>query len=85
MTKLTETTKVRPSELLAAAAAIAAGTQAYAEPIRFNNPAEGEPGHFDWLASFGSTDPEAWLNITLPSTDQDGIVGQSSANSAFGA
>jgi len=33
---------------LAAAAVIAAGTQAYAAPVRFDNPADGEPGHFHW-------------------------------------
>jgi len=33
---------------LAAGAAIAAGTQAYAAPVRFDNPAHGEPGHFHW-------------------------------------
>ncbi len=36
---------------LAAAAVIAAGTQAYASPVRFDNPAGA--GHFDWNASAG--------------------------------
>jgi hypothetical protein len=42
MTKLDESKRasVRPSDLLAAAAAIAAGTQAYGEVIIFINPDE---------------------------------------------
>jgi hypothetical protein len=50
MTKLDESKRasVRPSDLLAAAAAIAAGTQAYGEVVIFINPEPGEPGHFDW-------------------------------------
>jgi hypothetical protein len=76
MTKLTETTKVRPSDLLAAAAAIAAGTQAYAEPIIFINPDPGEPGHFNW-AWLGSSD-ELWLDLTRPSTQQGAGVGPTS-------
>ncbi|MHC4422977.1 MAG: hypothetical protein ACYS1E_20655, partial [Planctomycetota bacterium] len=78
MTKLNETTKVRPTDLLAAAAAIAAGTQAYAEVIIFINPAEGEPGHFEWTLSYDPLDPNIWLDVTKPSTDQGGIVGPSS-------
>ena len=34
---------------LAAAAAIAAGTSAYAAPVRIDNPAHGDPGHFHWV------------------------------------
>jgi hypothetical protein len=64
-----------PSELLAATAAIAAGTQAYSEVIIFNNPAEGEPGHFDWLMSPDEFDPAIWLDISRPSADQGGLVG----------
>jgi hypothetical protein len=69
-----------PSDLLTAAAAIAAGTQAYGEVVIFINPAEGEPGHFDWtitLDGFPGT-PAQWLDITLPSTDQIGGYGPSS-------
>jgi hypothetical protein len=33
---------------MAAGAALAAGTQAYAAPIRFDNPPPGAPGHFAW-------------------------------------
>jgi hypothetical protein len=62
MTKLDESKRasVRASDLLAAAAAIAAGTQAYAEPIRFDNPA---PGGFGWGAN-------RWLDITKAYWDQ---------------
>jgi hypothetical protein len=83
MTKLDELKRasVRPSDLLAAAAAIAAGTQAYGEVVIFINPEAGEPGHFDW--TFGPDEgppgtPAQWLDITLPSTDQGGGVGPSS-------
>ena len=33
---------------LAAAATIAAGTAAYAAPVRFDNPAHSDPGHYHW-------------------------------------
>jgi len=50
---------------LAAGAAIAGGTQAYAVPIRFDNPAQGEVGHFDW------DDPSApGLAVYLPASSQ---------------
>jgi hypothetical protein len=78
MTKLNETTKARPSEVLAAAAAIAGGTQAYAEVIIFINPPEGEPGHFDWTLDSDEFNLNVWLDITRPSTDQGGLVGPSS-------
>jgi hypothetical protein len=62
-----------PTELLAAAAAIAAGTQAYGEVVIFINPDEGEPGHFDWDVGdeFAAT---SWLDITRPSADQAGLL-----------
>jgi hypothetical protein len=75
-----------PPDLLAAAAALAAGTQAYGEVVIFINPPEGEPGHFDWSwiqGPFPGT-PEQWLDITRPSTDQDGGLGPSSVGQAFG-
>jgi hypothetical protein len=82
MTKLNETTKVRPKDLLAAAAAIAAGTQAYGEVVIFINPDEGEAGHFGW--SMGDAlDATTWLDITRPSTDQGGLVGPSSVGQIF--
>ncbi|MHC4767252.1 MAG: hypothetical protein ACYTEI_00915 [Planctomycetota bacterium] len=74
MTKLNETTKVRPLDLLVAAAMIATGTQAYGEVIIFTNPPEGEPGHFDW---------PGWLDITRPSTEQDGLAGPSSVGHVY--
>ncbi|MHC4142904.1 MAG: hypothetical protein ACYSUF_13930 [Planctomycetota bacterium] len=81
MAKLDESKRasVRASDLLAAAAALAAGTQAYGEVIIFINPAEGEPGHFDWnwIGGFPGT-PEQWLDITRPSTDQGGGIGPTS-------
>jgi hypothetical protein len=73
---------IGPSELLAAAVAIATGTQAYGEVIIFNNPDEGAPGHLDWNwivggGGFPGT-PEQWLDITRPSTDQGGGIGPTS-------
>jgi hypothetical protein len=59
----------RAAAALTAGAAIAAGTQAYADPIRFDNPAPGDPGHFDWQQGDGYN-PLTWLDITRPSTDQ---------------
>jgi hypothetical protein len=84
MTKLDEPKRaaVRPSDLLAAAAAIAAGTQAYGEVIIFINPAEGEPGHFDWQMLPGSSSPSQWLDITRPSVDQPGTLTSSSVMQA---
>jgi hypothetical protein len=76
MPQETKKAPVRPSELLAAAAAIAAETQAYAEPIIFINPAEGEPGHFNW--GFDGPQGWAWLDITKPSTDQNTYSGPTS-------
>jgi hypothetical protein len=88
MTKVDESKRVsvRPSDLLAAAAALAAGTQAYGEVVIFINPPEGEPGHFDW--TFGPDDgqpgtPPQWLDITRPSTDQGGLVGPRSVAQLF--
>ncbi len=53
---------------LAAAAAIAAGTQAYAAPVRFNNPAHGAAGHFHWFQSVNTND--SWLDVMLPAAQQ---------------
>ena len=61
---------------LAAAAAIAAGTSAYASPLRFDNPAHGEPGHFEWVAPSGLV----WLDITQGAGAQPGV----GSLSAFG-
>ena len=52
----------RATEALVAGAAIAAGTQAYAAPVRFNNPPHGEPGHFHW--------PESGLDVTADAASQ---------------
>ncbi len=53
---------------LAAAAVIAAGTQAYASPVRFENPAGA--GHFDWAVPDGST--ARFLDLTLDASAQPG-------------
>ncbi len=53
---------------LAAAAVIAAGTQAYASPIRLDNPDHGEAGHFHWASQLGTF--EALLDVTLPADGQ---------------
>ena len=56
------------AKALAAAAAIAGGTQAYATPVRFDNPAGA--GHFDWAASFFEV-----LDVTDPAAAQSGVFG----------
>ncbi len=45
----------RAAQALTAGAAIAAGTQAYGAPVTWDNPAQGEPGHFDWGVSGAAT------------------------------
>lgn len=62
-----ERTRNRAVKALAAGAAIAAGTQAYAAPIRFENPPPGEPNHFTWATGY-----EYWkaLYINLPAEQQ---------------
>ena len=60
---------------LAAAAAIAAGTQAYAAPVRFDNPAHGESGHFHWVEAGFAEFPWAGhggLEVTAPAASQPG-------------
>jgi len=53
---------------LAAAAVIAAGTHAYASPLRFDNP--GGEGHFQW---FGTPPSNIFLDIMLPAESQTGV------------
>jgi hypothetical protein len=59
------------AKALAAGAAIAAGTQAYAAPIRFDNPAHGEPGHFHWPMDVHRRS----LNIILDAGNQTNELG----------
>ena len=61
---------------LAGAAALAAGTSAYAEPVRFDNPADGEVGHFHWPAPINGS----WLDVTLDAASQPGMA---SGDSSF--
>ena len=65
----------RALKALAAAGAIGAGTQAYAVPVRFENPPHGEAGHFHWPVP-GSA--EQWLDMLLPADEQPGAYGPSS-------
>lgn len=60
----------RAAKVLAAAGAIAGGTQAYAAPVRFDNPPHGEPGHFHWAKPNG--DNSNLLDITAPADAQPG-------------
>ena len=55
---------------LAAATALAAGTAAYADQVRFDNPAHGEPGHFHWAVP--CCDNSNHLQVTLPASEQPG-------------
>jgi len=61
------TRRNRAVKALAAGAAIAAGTQAYGSPIRFDNPPPGEPGHFAWDTGMQYYNA---LYINLPSEQQ---------------
>ena len=58
----------RAAQALAAGAAIAAGTQAYAAPVRFDNP----PGvdHFEWRG--GTYASPIWLDIRESAASQPG-------------
>ena len=58
--------------VIAASAAIAAGTSAYAVPLRFDNPAHGEPGHFHWAVPVG--DNTNWLDFTVDAAAQPGLA-----------
>ena len=66
----------RAAEALMAGAMLAGGTQAYAAPVRHDNPSEGQPGHFEWR---GSLEVETWLDITQPAANQPGISGGASS------
>ena len=60
-----QTTKLA-AQAMATAAAIAAGTQAYGDPVRWDNPAPGSPGHFDWAV----TGEQTTLDITRSAASQ---------------
>ena len=60
----------RAAQALAAGAVIAGGTQAYAVPIRFDNPPG--PAHFDWARSFG--DDTNWMDFTVAADAQPGVT-----------
>jgi len=53
---------------LVAAGIIIAATQAYAGPIRFDNPPQGDPGHYEWPTTIG--DETHWLDVTQPAASQ---------------
>ena len=55
--------------LLAAAVAIAGGTEAYASVIRFDNTAHGEAGHFHWAIPGPAMTS---LDLALPPSEQGG-------------
>ncbi len=58
---------------LAAGAAIAAGTQAYAAPVRFDNPGHGDAGHLHWRGpNFGLSLIDITLDHTQPGTAPEG-------------
>jgi hypothetical protein len=69
--KRRKNTSTRAVQALAAGAAIATGTQAYAEPIRFENPVGA--GHFDWAA--GVFADAKWLDVTLDADSQPAGIG----------
>jgi len=51
-----------PAAALTAGAAIAAGTQAYGVPVRYDNPPEGHPDRFEWAGHY--------LNLTKDAPSQ---------------
>jgi len=51
---------------LAAGATIAVGTQAYGVPVRYENPPEGHPDHFEWQEHF--------LDLTKDAASQANIA-----------
>lgn len=57
---------------LTAAAVIAAGTQAYAAPVRFDNPAHGDPGHFEWVPL--QAENTKWLDLMEPASAQPAAI-----------
>ncbi len=61
----------------ALAALLAIVVPASATPIRFDNPAVGQPNHFDWTSGDAFT-ATTWLDITRPASDQGGLGGPSS-------
>jgi len=71
----------RALKALAAAGAIGAGTQAYAVPVRFENPPHGEAGHFHW--AYDMFFPGLWLDVQLPAGEQSSAAGASSLDHWF--
>jgi MYXO-CTERM domain-containing protein len=74
------------SAILASVFAAGVGIQsASAGPVRFDNPAHGEAGHFHWASPQGNNDN--WLDITLPASAQPGAgaSGLSSLRHEFNA
>ena len=57
--------------LAAVVVVVAGGTQAWADPIRYDNPAG--PGHFDWRAL--SSGDDIYLNILADAASQTGASG----------
>ncbi|MCP4246319.1 MAG: PEP-CTERM sorting domain-containing protein [bacterium] len=57
---------------LAALAMMVVATNARAAAIRFDNPAHGAPGHYEWPTTIG--DQTHWLEVTLPATSQPGLI-----------
>ncbi len=66
----------RAVSILALVPALATGTRAYADWMRFDNPPG--PGEFQWRGSLGDT---IWLDVTRPYSEQ---TGRPSAPSSIG-
>ncbi len=54
---------------------IAAKLLANPDVVRFDNPPEGQPGHFKWSLDEGSDPPPVVLDVTKPAEEQPGIGG----------
>ncbi len=64
----------RAGKALAAAGAIAGGTQGYADPVRFDNLPPADPGYFDWTTP-NEAQTRRWLDLTVDTDAQPAGVG----------
>ncbi len=58
---------------LAGLAIMVFAAAAGASPIRFDNPAHGEPGHYEWPNTIPEDDAN-WLEVTQPASSQPGAL-----------
>lgn len=71
---------MRTPAILGALAIAVAGPIASAEIVYFENPAPGQPGHYDWYAPVGIA---RYLDVTLSAADQENTENGSSIGQAI--